>query len=317
VNESRSLLTFLPVPIAVGDPDGRAVYVNPAFGSRFDVEPGVVPGRPLAELFDGGGREAVLGATARVCGEGCEMRFRLRERERGYAVVAAPIRAEDQIVGLLFLFWDEAVSDERLLSFGREIARPLDDLEQCLDALLEQTGGRRAERFRSQVEDGMRSVVRIRKWTDEITAEASYAEGSAEAAAEFDALVAVQAVVEAVADGARAAGQTFDVLLPAGLPLLRGDGDRLSVALEGFVRARVSDAPRGTAFTLTAKLLESEGCVLLSVTEVAPAGAGSFALDDDAPPGALERVIAPWGGAIGRVADPVAGVTTSLRLPAA
>ncbi len=317
MNESRSLLTFLPVPVAVGDPDGCAVYVNPAFESRFEVEPGVVRGRPLAELFDGGGREAVLGATARVCGEGCEMRFRLRERERGYAVVAAPIRAEDQIVGLLFLFWDEVVSEERLLSFGREIARPLDDLEQCLDALLEQTGGRRAERFRSQVEDGMRSVVRIRKWTDEITAEASYSEGAADAAPEFDALAAVQAVMDAVSDDAGAAGHALDVLLPPGLPPLRGDGDRLSVAIEAFVRGRVSAAARGTAFTLTAKLLESEGCVLLSVTEVAPPGASSFSLNDDAPPGDLERVIAPWGGAVGRVADPVAGVTTTLRLPTA
>ena len=33
----QSLLSFLDAPVIVGDPEGRAVYVNPAFQSRFGI----------------------------------------------------------------------------------------------------------------------------------------------------------------------------------------------------------------------------------------------------------------------------------------
>ena len=59
----RSLLSFIDAPVVVGDPDGHAVYVNPAFESRFDIAADRALGRPLAELFEGGGREAVLAAS--------------------------------------------------------------------------------------------------------------------------------------------------------------------------------------------------------------------------------------------------------------
>jgi len=32
-----SLLSFLDAPVVVGDPDGRAAYVNPTFETRFAV----------------------------------------------------------------------------------------------------------------------------------------------------------------------------------------------------------------------------------------------------------------------------------------
>ena len=62
-----SLLSFLDTPVVVGDPDGRAAYVNPAFETRFSVSAEEVTGEPLANLFEGGVREAVLTAVAAVC----------------------------------------------------------------------------------------------------------------------------------------------------------------------------------------------------------------------------------------------------------
>lgn len=314
--EARSLLTFLPAPVAVGDPDGRAVYVNPAFQARFDVAPGEVRGRPLAELFVGGGREAVLQATARVCAEGGEARFRLREDGRGYAVVAAPIVAERQTVGLVFLFCEESAGEERLLAFHREVAEPLAELSQCLDAMLEQTGGRRAARFRTLVEEGIRAVDRIQKWTDELAAAVRF-EPEREPSRRLDPLGLTQNLAEALGEPMQGAGHELELLLPARLPRVRGDGDRLALALERFVQERMAAAPRGTAFTLAAKLLAAERCVLLSLTETAPPHAARFDPDDEAPPAELERVLRASGGAVARIADPVAGVTTTLRLPLA
>jgi PAS domain S-box-containing protein len=311
--ESKSLLTFLPAPVAVGDPDGRAVYVNPAFAERFGLESRAIQGRSLAELFAGGAREAVLQATARVCRDAREVRFRLRENDRSYSVVAAPIVAEGTNVGLLFLFCDEPAG-EKVLAFHREIQEPLADLAHSLDSLLEQTGGRRSQRFRAHVEMGLRAAERIRKWSDELAAASQErpAEGRARC---FDPLELARGVGEDAAKAARFSGRAFELLLPVALPPVRGDGERLAVALSRFARERVEAAPEGAAFTLTAKVLD--GSVLLAFTEMAPSDGASFALDDDTPPEALRAVVAPLAGSVSRVADPVAGISTTVCLPVA
>ena len=52
----QSLLSFLDAPVIIGNPEGCAVYVNPAFQARFGVTAAAAGGRSLAEFFGGGGR---------------------------------------------------------------------------------------------------------------------------------------------------------------------------------------------------------------------------------------------------------------------
>ena len=160
---SRSLLDFVDAPVVVGDPDGRAVYVNAAFEKDFETSVADATGEPLASLFDGGAREAVLRAVAGVCGGGGTVRFRLREEGRGYAALASPIVAEADRVGVVILLTDELSDDERLLAFPREIQEPLDELSRCLTELAEGAGSRA---LRRHAEDGLRAVGRIRKQTE-------------------------------------------------------------------------------------------------------------------------------------------------------
>lgn len=306
----QSLLPFLPAPVAVADPDGRAVYVNPEFARVFGASEGQVRGRPLAELFAGGAREAVLAATARVCAEVRVVRFRLREGDAAYAVSAAPIEAEGATVGLVFLFSQEPTG-EQVLSFHREIQEPIEDLAQSLDSLLEQTGGRRAERFRGDVENGLRALERVRKWSDELR-DFVATRSSGGAVRSCDTLELAQQVAEEARRAAQITGRALEVLIPAALPEATGDAARLSASLMRFVRERLEAAPEGSRFTWTARALESG--VLLSFTETAPEGALSFNADDDTPPAALSSVVRAQGGSVARVADPLAGVTTTIHL---
>ena len=82
--DGASLLNFLDAPVVVGDPEGRVIFVNPAFEECFAFG-AQAPGMPFAELFQGGGREAFLMAVAQVCQTGETVRFRLREEGRGRA----------------------------------------------------------------------------------------------------------------------------------------------------------------------------------------------------------------------------------------
>lgn len=169
MNGARSLMDFVDTPVIVGDPDGRAVYVNPAFGRDFTADV-ASSGGSLANLFEGGAREAVLNAVARVCGGEARARFRLREGDKGFTALASPVEVEEGRVGVIILLTEEPM-EERMLAFRRDIQEPLDEVSSCLMALSTETGERRDEKWRVLVAEGLRSIERMRKWADTLGAD--------------------------------------------------------------------------------------------------------------------------------------------------
>lgn len=162
-----SLLDFLVTPVVVGDPEGYAVYANPCFEAAFDTCGEKVHDQPLAELFRGGGREAVLRAVARVCaGEGAT-RFRLREGPVGYVALASPIEDETGRVGVMILLFEELQLAEVGALLREDFEGPLGDLEQSLGELSEAFGGRRARGPMATFEDAASAVETLRKRLEE------------------------------------------------------------------------------------------------------------------------------------------------------
>jgi hypothetical protein len=316
VNETRPLISYLDTPIVVGDPDGRVAYVNPAFVERFEIEAGSVRERPVAELFEGGGREAVLGAIARVCQTGETVRFRLRERGQGWNAVASPIEAEDDRVGVLILLVQEDVANVRLLAFHREIQEPLEELGAALDELFEQTGGRRAERYRGLVENGMRALERVRKWSDELHAMLSGGR-LAPRIGDLDPVRLVRHAAARVLGDFEADGVELDLLVPAQLPAARGDATALESVLVQLLRSRLRAAQPGASFTLAARLVGGGARPEVRISLVDPPGreglAPSPALELESP--LLRESIAASGGRVHTLADPVAGRVTALHIP--
>ncbi|MEM7413221.1 MAG: PAS domain-containing protein [Myxococcota bacterium] len=166
---SRSLMDFIQAPVLVGDPDGRAVYVNPTFEEQFGVTSEEAAGKPLANLFEGGGREAVLLAVAQVCdgSAGSAARFKLRVEDRGYAVVASPVEADGGRVGVILLLTDEPPGENRLQTFRREIVEPLDELDACLQGLAD--AGLSADQL-VRLQEGATALERMRKWASAVAA---------------------------------------------------------------------------------------------------------------------------------------------------
>ncbi|MGH7338383.1 MAG: PAS domain-containing protein [Myxococcota bacterium] len=169
----RSLLDFIQTPVLVGDPDGRTVYVNPAFETDFLVPLEEVSGQPVATLFAGGGREAVLLAVAKVCDSQSEVdteRFSLTVEDRGYKAIASAVEAEGGHVGVILLLVRESAGEARLHSFQRELQAPLDELTACLSAVAEYATGPGAQEQRIAIADGVRALERVRKWADGVVA---------------------------------------------------------------------------------------------------------------------------------------------------
>lgn len=159
----RSLVDYIEAPVIVGDPDGRAVYANPCFQHCFGVTKDSLKGTALANLFEGGAREAVLRAVVRVCQGGDAVRFPLRERGASYLALASPILTQEGRVGVLILLTEESSADERILEFQRRFQGELEELERCLTEIsgdLESSG---ADRCRGRLEEAAAIVEQLRK----------------------------------------------------------------------------------------------------------------------------------------------------------
>ena len=171
---SRSLLDFIQTPVMVGDPDGRVVYVNPAFETDFLV--------PLEEVAGAAGGEPVRRAAA---ARRCCTRWRACAAARASATRSAsacswrtaatrrsprPVEAEGGRVGVILLLVRESAGEARMQSFRREILAPLDELSACLSAVAEHATGPDAQAQRIAIADGVRCLERVRKWADGVAA---------------------------------------------------------------------------------------------------------------------------------------------------
>jgi len=309
----HSLLSFLDAPVIVGDPEGYAVYLNPAFQARFGITAEAARGRSLAEFFGGGGREAVLQAVAGVCERGESVRFRIREESVGFAAVASPIVADDARVGVVILLKEEVEGIERLLSLHREIQDPIDELFHALEMLLEQTGGRRAVRYRGFVEESLRALTRLCKWSDELRAVLAGTPGPILECASFDPAEVVRRVAERAVRRIGEAETTVELLAARSLPAVRGDDARLESVLMRILEDRLEqDRPPSTIF-IGARVAGADQAapVLVSVTEHWKNGGCTATISE---PPVVQESIAALGGVLHTTIDPQMGRTTLLSL---
>jgi len=260
----------------------------------------------------------VLRAVVECCEQGRSVRFRLRHAGVGYTAVASPITAENARVGVVILLVESGAADERLLALQREIAEPVGELRRVLDELIEQTGGRRDERYRTLVEEGSRALARIQKWSEELTALIAGRPVAAQQGASFDAVRVVQDAAARMRGEFAALGIELEVLVPVRLPRVRGDGARVELALVRLLQGRLATARESASVTLAARPIGREArSVVISICD-APRGDGGSLADPTEPlPAIVSEIVRELGGEIRSGADPLVGRTTAIRLDVA
>ena len=319
---SRSLLSYLDAPVVVGDPDGSAAYVNLAFESKFSVSLESVIGEPLANLFEGGAREAVLCSVAEACDQGKTVRFRIRQGDTGFGVIASPIVAEDARVGVVLLLIESTAIDERFLTLYREVAEPLDDLARMLDEMLEQTGGRRSERYRDSIEEGIRALARLRNWTNELRRMHSGQSASQAVAASFDAVAPLRDAAARTKSEFSEKGVSLEFLVPAQLPAVQGYAGHLEFALTHLLRECLARAQPSSAITLTARSAGSDSTASVVISIVSAdeiSGDPGSALDekDASGPAIVGELLREIGAESRATKAPGGGRITAIRLSVA
>lgn len=313
-----TMLDALEVPVLVASRDGGVAHVNPCFGRRFGVVNRSRGGTSLAALFDAGARELVLQGLASVLAEGAPVRFCIRIAEKGYVAVLSPVEKLGVRQGALLLLTDES-DESKIMTLHRSLADGLDEVEQSLNVLLEQTGGRRARQYRSYVEDGMRAVGRLRKWAQELGALVQVRQAPRRGdAANADALALLERLAARVGRDASAQGVSLHRLVPPTLPRIAGEAEELEEALVRWLRARLALRPAPGAVTIAAKLISSEGAgtVLLSVGEAPPAGLSAIGRGGEAELAAVEQAVVALRGGLHTSLEPSGSRVTTIRLRA-
>jgi hypothetical protein len=313
-----SLLNFLDAPLMIGDPEGRVIWVNPAFERTFDCNGEGVRGQALAMLFEGGGREAVLGAVAKVCTRNETVRFKLRKDSMGLLGVCSPIEAEGGSVGVVILLTQEPDTDERLIAFQAEIAEPLDEAVHILDELMEQTGGRRAERYRVLVERGLGALHRAQKWSDELKG-ALQGQRSTRSQGAVDPVKVVRNVSQAVVEDGAPVGPKLHLLVPTSLPAVLGDATMLETALLRLVRSRGTEAGTEAWLSMSARVAGhgADRRVLFSVVDRRYDDAAALAVETEPEPKLVRAAVSALGGEILTWSEPGMGRVTTIALPIA
>jgi len=306
--EGASLLDFLGAPVLVGDPEGRVVYANPAFGRIFRQDPGDAAGEPLAAVFAGGAREAVLNAVAAICDGADHVPFKVREANRDFLGLASPIAAEGGAVGVVLLFTDEPEQDPRLRVFQHEVREPLEEAAAALAKLREQAVDPHADAPTPLAEQAAAALERAQRWSDELLA-ALNGERTRRTPS-LDPVRVLREVGRRVAPDFERAGVRLDGLYPNELPAAAGEEALLETALVRVLRHRLVHAGRGEHITLSARTIGhgSEAAMLISV-------AAPCLEDHSAPlPAAVDDTVSVLDGRMQTVVEPTAGVATGFRL---
>ena len=319
IGAERTLLSYLDAPVVIGDPDGCAVYANPAFELRFERAVGRVPGAPLAELFEGGAREAVLRAVVVATAEGESVRFRLREGAQGFSAVASPIASGGESVGVVILLKEEVEGVERVLALHRAMEQPMDELGQVVQQLFELPVVAREARLRALLGDAQQALGRLRKGADEVhgvltgsrdSAEAVPAHGAGAPARRFDPSGLLHRVAARAERSDGAEGRSIQVVVAPGLPMLPGDPNRVEALLLRLLERRLAHGSALAQLVITARQVAGAlgPGLLVSLCEL---GAGDAA---DPDPSHLREEALALGAELRTLARPGLGRATVLRL---
>ncbi len=317
ISESGSLLTFLEAAVLVSDPEGRAVYANPAFGRCFEVAADQIAGESLTSIFEGGAREAVLGAVARACTETGRIRFFVRHGQVGYSATASPIESDGKSVGVLLLFDEELASKETILGLHRRLRSVVGELTDSLEYFRKSEGRYEAGQRAGAIERSGRALSRLRSLSDDLITVAEGAEDSEIAGRSIaDPENLVREVISTVSEDAVFARIHLEVEVATGLPPVPGDAESLCAGLIDFLLDRFAQLPPKAWVTLSVK--EVRGPSQQPLLQVAVSEEYSHDLlpeDDRRLTSAISEAVRSLGGQIRIHANPMGGRLTLLLIP--
>lgn len=307
--EEISLLGYLDTPVLVGDPDGCIVYANASFRDRFCSHGDDPVGEPLALVFGGGAREAVLSATAGVLQHGQPARLKIREGGASYTGLCSPIEAEDDRVGVVMVLLEEQSNEEHLAGLVEEVSEPVNEAVRSLRALSLEGGDALPDAAQRLLERGLESVESAQKGVRELSIAIR---GGKSQQGRFDVSSSILRVSDRLVNESSKAID-LEVLMPPNLPRVAGTSVLFERLLSQLVRQRIEEARDGEPLTLLARTIggDQPRGVLVSLVDIPDS---ERRRSTGYPPESVQAGMAQMGGEAICVEDGSIGRVTSMRL---
>ncbi len=270
-NRSAAILRSMAEGVAVVSADGRVIFSNQAFCRTLALEAESCEGRPFIELIRQSDLLAMV-ETVLTQGQGVSREIEIgTARPRNLAVTGAPVRS-DGTTGAVLVLHDiselrrlERVRRDFVASVSHELKTPLTAVQGFAETLLsgaleDQANSRRfLEIIRNH-------AVRLGRLTDDLLKLSQIEAGKLEL--EFRA-VSVPEVVQPCVETSRLKASEKNLVLfvdcPAGLPALRGDGQRLQEVLQNLLDNAIQYTPPGGQISIHASRHGQE--VVISVSD--------------------------------------------------
>jgi hypothetical protein len=216
----------------------------------------------------------------------------------------------------VLLLTEEPIEVARIAGLHRATIEPLEALQQTLESLLEQTGGRRAKRFTELTETGIREASRLRRTLDELAA-ALGGRGRARSSGSFDLVQLLRRVVTTLSRDAEVFGIEIQDLLPANEIRVAGEAEAIEDTLIHWLRARLACTPALASLSAAATRVELGGtpALLVSIAEAPTEGGSSGGPGVDAERDRVGAAVRRIGGQLQTSLASGGQRLTTLRFP--
>ena len=270
-NRSSAILGSMIEGVAVISPQERVVFSNRAFSQILGLDTVPIEGRPLVEVVR---QSDLLGVIKKVLVEHEQVSSEVvvgTVRQRSFAVTAAPVRATGPSGAVLVLHEIselrrlERVRQDFVANVSHEFRTPLTAIqgfaETLLSGALEDPANR--QHFVEIIRD---QAARLARLTEDLLKLSRIEAGKLEL--EFRPVSVyqlVQSCVETARFKASRKELILDVLLPEGLPSVRGDSNGLHEVLQNLLDNAVQYTPDGGRIEVSAAC--EAGKVIITVSD--------------------------------------------------
>jgi two-component system phosphate regulon sensor histidine kinase PhoR len=267
----RTILDGMVEGVLLIDADGRIVLANPAFARMFGAEGPLAGRQPLEAARVPGLQEAVDRALRAIAPATHEITMP-GPPERAIRASLAAVRADGRTLGAVVVLHDvtelkrlEKVRSEFVANVSHELRTPLTAIKGYAETLL---GGGLGEPERAAefVEVIARHADRLRELIEDLLDLASVEQGQARLRLGPVTVRDLVAQVETtLRPAAEQKGQELSAAVPAGLPEVLADRDRLAQVLINLVDNAVKFTPEKGRIAIAASA--AGGRVVLTVTD--------------------------------------------------
>ena len=342
LNRMKTILTYLDTPIIIGDANNKLIYLNPAGEEMFQRKVMELVGKEVKELFSGDSWEDILETIAQVRKQNHPSRISVEEGSRNFRASISPIVGDEEgFIGYVINLLDIAegkVADQLktdALIIVNQIRDPLLDIADTLNELKNKVSSGLKKEANRLIEKGLEDSQKVIRLVDELLgvpdAESKKPEVKQE---ELNISKIIKNTISDMEPFAKKEGVALEWTIPANLPKMLGDQEKLTYALNSLLGFSLYHTPAKGVITVSGKTgQEKDGRRPLIIT-VSDTGEGidpaelPHLFDGNSPKehseedepsvrlAAVKDIIEAHQGRISVVSEKGIGTTFSIVLPA-